>query len=127
MSDIDREREKALREAAIAGAGTLAVPDSGRALQPREIKQMLSARLEPELISQLRDLATKRGQSISDIVREALIGLVEDAVTPQVTFMNVELNTPHEFPTTTQFGYWDGHRVQGVDYCRTTLAVRKAG
>jgi hypothetical protein len=105
MSDVDREREKALREAAIAGAGALAVPGSGRPLEPREIKQMLSVRLEPELISQLRDLATKRGQSISDVIREALVQLVTEASMSRVMFSNFEL--------------------KGVDYGRTTSGARK--
>jgi len=54
------------------------VPDSGRVVPPREIKQMLSARLEPQVIAQLRGLARERNQGISDLVREALIRFVQE-------------------------------------------------
>lgn len=121
MSDKDREREKELRNAAQAETGEVVVPGSGRVVEPREIKQMLSVRLEPELIAALRRVATKRGQSTSDLVREALVRLIETESAQHVSFYDLHAAWgPSVFTTAaTNFSYWDGQSVRGQVHERT--------
>jgi hypothetical protein len=70
-----REDEKRRREA--AQAATADVEPGGTEVQPRSIKQMVSVRLEAKLLKELRLLASERGLSVSDLLREAAIGLIE--------------------------------------------------
>jgi hypothetical protein len=119
MTDTDRQRERALRDAAHAETGEVVVPDSGRALEPREIKQMLSVRLEPELIAGLRRLAKERGQSTSDLVREALVRLIEVESVQQVCFYDLHTSIPSRFAAAMNVLYWDGRSMQGVAHERT--------
>ena len=72
-----REDEKRRREA--AQATTADVEPGGREVERRSIKQMVSVRLEAQLLKELRLLATERGLSISDLLREAALGLVEQS------------------------------------------------
>jgi hypothetical protein len=123
MSDTDRQRENELRKAAHAEAGEVVVPGSGRAVEPREIKQMLSVRLEPELIASLRQLATKRGQSTSDLVREALVRLIETESVQPVAFYDFHAAWISSGSVTTNFSYWDGRNVQRQVHERTGRPV----
>jgi hypothetical protein len=124
MSNTDRDREKELRNAAHAETGEVVVAGSGRSVEPREIKQMLSVRLEPELIAALRRLATNRGQSTSDLVREALVRLTEAESAQHVSFYGFQAAwTPSGFVAATNFSYWDGQSVRGQAHERTGQAV----
>ena len=75
MSEDRRSDERARREAAQAHRGEV-VPDSGRALKPRALPQMVSVRLESELASELRQLARETGTTVSDLLREAAVSVV---------------------------------------------------
>jgi len=73
-----RRAEKLRRERAIAHKGV--VTGSGRALEPRKLKQMISVRLDPSLVGQLRAVANARNESLSETLREAAEMLVEQAM-----------------------------------------------
>ena len=52
------------------------VEGSGRQGEPRRLDQMVSARLDPELVATLRDFAARHGISLSDVLREAAVQLL---------------------------------------------------
>ncbi len=52
------------------------VEGSGHRGDSRRLDQMVSARLDPRLVADLRQLAEKRGISLSDVLREAAIRLL---------------------------------------------------
>ena len=60
------------------------VEGSGRLGEPRRLNQMISARLDPVLVADLRKFAEKRGISLSDVLREAAIQLLEREQTDNV-------------------------------------------
>jgi hypothetical protein len=53
------------------------VEGSGRQGEPRRLDQMISARLDPALVADLRKFAEQRGMSFSDVLREAAIQLLQ--------------------------------------------------
>jgi hypothetical protein len=61
--------ERELRELAYAHRGEL-VPGSGIPVEARRLDQVVSLRLAPEIIADLRDLADRRGVTVSDLLRE---------------------------------------------------------
>jgi hypothetical protein len=44
--------------------------DPGEAVEPRRMPQMVSLRLDGEILGSLRDIANERGVSLSDLLRE---------------------------------------------------------
>jgi hypothetical protein len=76
MSDERRGSENERRELAQQHAGEV-VEGSGRAVPTRRLDQMVSLRLEPELAVALRELANRRGVSVSELLREGAIHLLE--------------------------------------------------
>jgi hypothetical protein len=63
------------------------IEGSGRRGEPRRLDQMISARLDPTLVAALKQLATKRGISLSDVLREAaLVLLAREEASNLVTF-----------------------------------------
>jgi Arc/MetJ-type ribon-helix-helix transcriptional regulator len=52
------------------------IEGSGRRGEARRLDQMISVRLDPVLVAALRDLAAKRGVSLSDVLREAALLLL---------------------------------------------------
>jgi predicted DNA-binding ribbon-helix-helix protein len=88
MSDEARRSERERRELAQKHAGEV-VEDSGRAVAARRLGQMVSLRLEPELAATLRELASRRGTSVSELLREAAIDLLaseQEAAAPNFTW-----------------------------------------
>jgi len=77
MGNDPREDEKRRREAAQASIAK--VEPGGREVARRSIKQMVSVRLEAQLLKELRLLAAQRGLSISDLLREAALEFVEQS------------------------------------------------
>jgi hypothetical protein len=61
------ERER--RELADAHRGEVVV-DSAERVEPRRLGQMVSLRLEADTIEALRDIANRRGITLSDLLRE---------------------------------------------------------
>ena len=78
MSEERREREIARREKAQAYAGEVVV-GSGRRGKPRRMAQMVSVRLDGEIVSRLRTIAEQRGVSVSDLLREGAQLIVDNA------------------------------------------------
>jgi len=78
MSEEQRENEEIRQEKAEAGAGKV-VPGSGRRGKPRRMAQMVSVRLDGELIGKLRIVAEQRNATLSDLLREGAELIVEDA------------------------------------------------
>lgn len=77
MSDEARRSEQERRELAQQHAGEV-IEGSGRAVPPRRLGDMVSLRLEPGLAGALRELANRRQTSVSELLREAAVRLVED-------------------------------------------------
>jgi Ribbon-helix-helix protein, copG family len=77
MNEEARRSEQERRELAQQHAGEV-VEGSGRVVVPRRLGQMVSVRLEPGLAEALRELANRRGISVSEALREAAIRLLED-------------------------------------------------
>src|SRR5215210_8908395 len=88
MNEEQRENEE-IRQAKIeAGAGKV-VPGSGRRGKPRRMAQMVSVRLDGELVGKLRVIAKERNVTLSDLLREGAELIVEDeyaGVQPQASF-----------------------------------------
>jgi hypothetical protein len=70
MSEADR------RELAYEARGDGVELDE-EAVEPRRLDQMFSLRLDPDLAAALRDAANARGVSVSELLREAAIRLLE--------------------------------------------------
>jgi hypothetical protein len=86
MNDEVRRSERERRELAQQHAGEV-VEGSGRVVPPRRLGQMVSVRLEPGLLEALRELASRRGISLSEALREAAIQLLEaDQAASRSTF-----------------------------------------
>ena len=79
------ERER--RELADAHRGEVVV-DSGEPVEPRRLGQMVSLRLETETITALRDIANRRGVTLSDLLREGA-GMVIAAAEPAWQIMDL--------------------------------------
>jgi hypothetical protein len=77
MND-QRKSEVARREEAQAQPGEI-VAGSGKRGKPRRMAQMVSVRLDGELISKLRVVADERNATLSDLLREGAELIVEDA------------------------------------------------
>src|SRR5215203_2138230 len=78
MSEERRESEIARRERAQAHAGEVVV-GSGRRGKPRRMAQMISVRLDGELVGRLNAVAKERNVTFSDLLREGAHRVVEDA------------------------------------------------
>jgi predicted DNA-binding ribbon-helix-helix protein len=97
MSDEARRSEQERRELAQQHAGEV-VEGSGRVVTPRRLGEMISLRLEPALAEALRELADRRGVSLSELLREAAVRLFEaEQMTSRTTFV---VSVP-EVPTST--------------------------
>lgn len=75
MSNERREDEKRRRDA--AQAINAEVEPGGHEVAGRSIKQMVSVRLEAQLLKDLRQLAEAQGMSVSDLLRQAAVEQVE--------------------------------------------------
>lgn len=85
MND-QRKSEVVRREEAHAGE---IVAGSGRRGKPRRMAQMVSVRLDGELIGKLRVVAEERNATLSDLLREGAELIVEDEYAnarPRVSF-----------------------------------------
>jgi predicted DNA-binding protein len=79
VNEDKRLSEPERREAAQAAAGSIVESGTGHEVPAREMKQMISVRFEPELVQALRKLAYARGITLSDLVREAAVRLINEA------------------------------------------------
>jgi predicted DNA-binding ribbon-helix-helix protein len=88
MSEERRNNEIARRERAQTHAGEV-VPGSGKRGKPRRLGQMVSVRLDGELVSALRNIAEQRGVTVSDLLREGAEQIVHKtyaAARPRVSY-----------------------------------------
>jgi len=88
MSEERRESEIARRERAQAHAGEVVV-GSGRRGKPRRMAQMISVRLDGELVGRLRTVAEQRGVTVSDLLREGAQLIVQNeyaSAQPRMSF-----------------------------------------
>lgn len=67
------------------------VEGSGRRGDSRRLDQMISARLDPALVTALKQLAADRGVSLSDILREAALLLLDREQEQQVIRFHVQV------------------------------------
>jgi hypothetical protein len=77
MSEEKREKEEIRREQLEAGVGDI-VPGAGRRGKSRRMAQMVSVRLDGELVGKLRIVAKERNVTLSDLLREGAELIVED-------------------------------------------------
>lgn len=73
--------EKELREAAFAARNDLD-EEGTEAMGPVRLSQMVSLRLDGHVVAALRDLATERGSTVSELLREAAALLLDQAARP---------------------------------------------
>jgi hypothetical protein len=88
MTQEQHDEEIRQQAKAEVGAGKV-VPGSGRRGKPRRMAQMVSVRLDGELIGKLRVVAKERNVTLSDLLREGAELIVEDAYArarPQAAF-----------------------------------------
>src|SRR5918999_4427943 len=88
MSEERRQNEIARREKAQAHAGEV-VSGSGKRGKPRRMAQMVSVRLDGELVSRLRTIAEQRGVTVSDLLREGAEQVVQQtyaATRPRIDY-----------------------------------------
>jgi hypothetical protein len=78
MSQERHDEEIRQQAKAEVGAGKV-VPGSGRRGKPRRMAQMVSVRLDGELIGGLRLIARERNVTLSDLLREGAELILEDA------------------------------------------------
>jgi hypothetical protein len=76
VNEDKRRTEHERREATLC-APTSDVELEARQVPAREIRQMLSVPMEPQLIRELRSVGLARGIAVSDLLREATAALVE--------------------------------------------------
>ena len=87
MAKSERER----REEALSSLGG-EVEGAAREIQGRDLKQMLSVRMEADLIAELREMADKRGVKVSDLVREAVAKLVSEYELPTIQIRSLTIS-----------------------------------
>jgi hypothetical protein len=71
------------------------IEGSGRRGEARRLDQMISVRLDPVLVAALRDLAAKRGVSLSDVLREAALLLLHREEAQNVITFRVSVTNEH--------------------------------
>jgi hypothetical protein len=87
VSDDARQRERALREELDRMADDAIIEGSGQPVPPRRLGHMVSLRLEPELAERLREVAHRRGVSLSELLREgAALLLMSERSRPRATY-----------------------------------------
>lgn len=91
MNGKRRANEMGRREIARSNRGR-AVKGSGRALEGRDLPQMLSVRLSGDLVSALRAVAADRSASVSELIREgaAIVVTMAQSAPYWVVFSRVD-------------------------------------
>lgn len=71
------------------------IEGSGQRGEARRLDQMISARLDPTLVAALKELAAKRSVSLSDILREAALLLLQREEAQNVIIFRVNVTNEH--------------------------------
>lgn len=87
-----RRSEKQRRELAEREKGKV-VEGSGQALVGRKLDQMVSLRLDPELLRSLREVAESSGNAVSDLIREAIVQWLSARETAQYSISISHIQT----------------------------------
>ena len=99
-------------------AGTAEVL-AGREVTPRALNQMVSLRLEPQLLRSLRLIAEREGTSVSDVLRQAAAAFVSQW--QQATFrLSTEVSSTVQ---TTVVGWSQGSQTSVGGVLSTTRKV----
>lgn len=77
MSEDRKATERRRRELARQHAGEVTA-GSGRPVEPRRFDQMVSLRLEPEVIVRLRQIATTEGTTTSELLRRGAFMVISE-------------------------------------------------
>lgn len=95
MADMTEEER---RNAAFAHRGEV-VEGSGASIEPRKLGQMVSLRFEPEVLMILREIAERRGMTVSDLLREGAGMVIANAEEPvRVTELRMSVAVAHPAP-----------------------------
>lgn len=111
------ERER--RELADAHRGEVVI-ESAERVEPRRLGQMVSLRLEADTIEALRDIANRRGMTLSDLLREATgILIAADQTSNVITDLSYEI---HWLDSPSDSG--SGHAVHSINPSRLDEEAR---
>ena len=97
MDSDYRADERRRREAAQAATAEV---QGGQAVPPRSLKQMLSLRLEPELLRDLRLFADKHDMSVSDVLRQAAFQFLDRALRAPFVVTTMPMQTQQSINVT---------------------------
>jgi len=99
MSEEQRENKEIRREQLEAGVGDV-IPGAGSRGKPRRMAQMVSVRLDGELVSRLRVVAKERNVTLSDLLREGAERIVQETYTAAQPRLNYTISgASHRYPT----------------------------
>lgn len=113
MNEDKRRTEPERREAALNAPET-DVDLEAWEVPSREIRQMLSVRIEPRVVRELRRIAQSRGVAVSDLLREAAARLIEEERRQHVRLSLVQSGQAQPPKPSIQYRYWDGERGHGT-------------
>jgi len=112
---IKNMNEQERREAALASFGGEVL--GATEVASREVRQMLSVRMEPELIGGLREIADARGVKVSDVLREAAAKVVTEYHKQEVTFQRTWATVANfELKPIVVVSQWAGQPAHGMTY-----------
>ena len=80
---VQRRSERERRDEAQSNAESL-VEEAGREVPRSDLKQVLSLRMDPQLIRSLRHIARERGTTVSELLRAAASQMVNATHVPTV-------------------------------------------
>jgi len=92
MTNDPRASERARREEALAHRGEV-VAESGEPVEPRRIPQMVSLRLDPETLAALRQLASQRKVTVSELLREGAEQVLASSMSVPVFWESLRIET----------------------------------
>ncbi len=81
------------------------IEGSGRRGEPRRLDQMVSARLDPELVATLKEFASRHGMSLSDVLREAAVQLLAREAAANVITLDITVTNATRPGTTSRESY----------------------
>jgi len=83
---------------------------------------MLSLRMDPQVIRQLRRIAERRGKSVSDLLREAAIRIIEDDSLSNVNLRLASIDPSEQLTPTIAIRSWDGAHTHDEGVYTTTTS-----
>jgi hypothetical protein len=91
ITEEQRENEEIRREKIEAGVGEI-VPGAGSRGTPRRMDQMVSVRLDGNLIARLKTVARQRGLTLSELVREGAELVAREPQPPEARILYVQVS-----------------------------------